>query len=67
MIQLRAKQTAPIIEKYYENEFTLKEQNLLLKFCQPLEALIYFDEGHRTFHTFNIGCVGQRAAKLLAE
>ena len=36
------------------------------KCCQILEMLIHFKEGYRSFHTSNIGSVGQRAAKLLA-
>ena len=63
---MRAKQTASLVNKYYENEVTLREQNLPLKYCQPLEKLIYFEEGFRSFHASNIGSAGQRAAKLLA-
>ena len=55
-----------LVNKHYKNEVTLREQNLLLKCCKPLEMLIYFEEGFRSFHTFNIGSIGQRAAKLLA-
>ena len=29
--------------------------------------LIYFEEGFRSFHTFDIGSVGQRSAKLLVS
>ena len=54
------------LNKPHENEVTLREQNVSLKFCQPLELLIYFGKGFRSFHTSNIGLVGQRAAKLLA-
>ena len=32
----------------------------------PPETLIHFEEGFRSFHTSNIGSVGQMAAKLLA-
>ena len=51
---------------YYENEVTLREQNLLLKYWQPLEMLKYFEERFRSFHTFHIRSVGQRAVKILA-
>ena len=28
--------------------------------------LLYFEDGVKSFHTYNIGSIGQRAAKLLA-
>ena len=65
-MQFRAKQTAPLVNNLYENEIILREENLSLKFCQPLKMLIYFEEGFRAFHELDIGCVGQRTAKLLA-
>ena len=40
-LQLRAKQTAHLINEHYKNEVTLTEQNLPLKCCQPLEILTY--------------------------
>ena len=61
---MRAKQTAPLVNKHCENEVSLTEQNLPLKCCPPLEMLIYFEK--RIFHTFNIGSVDQKSAKLLA-
>ena len=33
---------------------------------RSLKILIYFKEGFRSFHPFDIGSVGQRAARLLA-
>ena len=44
----------------------LREQNLSLKCCQPLELLIYFGKGFIYFHTGDIGSLGHRTAKLLA-
>ena len=38
-LQLRAKQTAPLVNKHYQNEVTLTGQNPPLKCCQPLESL----------------------------
>ena len=37
-----------------------------LKCYQPLELMLYFGKGFRSFHTDNIGSVGQRTSKLLA-
>ena len=45
----------------------MRGQNLLLKWCQSLELLMYVGKGLRSFHTGSIGSVGQRAAKLLAD
>jgi len=45
---------------------TLKEQNLCLKYYQPLILLICFGKEFRSFFTIDIGSAGQRAAKLLA-
>ena len=45
---------------------SLRRQNLLLKCCQSLELFIYIGKRFRSFHTGNIGSVGQKAAKLLA-
>ena len=36
------------------------------KYYQPLQLLIHFGKGFRSFHAGNVGSVGQRAAKLLA-
>ena len=44
-IQLRAKQTAPLVNKHYQNEVTLTGQNPPLKCCQPLEILTHFITG----------------------
>ena len=54
------------LNKPHENEVTLREQNVSLKFCQPLELLIYFGKGFRSFQKANTGSFGQRTAKLLA-
>ena len=34
--------------------------------CQPFKMSTHFEEGFRSFNAFNVGSVGQRAAKLLA-
>ena len=39
IVQLRAKQTAPLVNKHYQNKVTLTGQNPPLKCCQPLESL----------------------------
>ena len=44
-IQLRAKQTAPLVNKHFQNEVTLTGQNLPLKCCQPLEILAQLKTG----------------------
>ena len=44
----------------------MREQNLPLIYCKPLEMVIYFEEGFRSVHKINIGSVGQMAAKLPA-
>ena len=45
IIQLRAKQTAPLVDKHYQNEATLTGQNPPLKCCQPLKILTHFITG----------------------
>ena len=55
-----------LLNKPYENELTLRGQNICLKCYQPLKLMLYFGKGLRSFHTGNIGSVGQRASKLLA-
>ena len=50
----------------YENEGTLRVSNTPLKCCKTAELLIYIGWGLISFHTVNIGFVGQRAAKLLS-
>ena len=52
-----------LLNKPYVNEGILRGQNLHVKCCRPLEMLIHFEEGFRSFH---IGSVRQRAVKLLA-
>ena len=44
-LQLRAKQTAPLVNENYQNEVTLTGQNPLLKFCYPLELSTQFLKG----------------------
>ena len=41
-VQLRAKQTTPFVNIHYENEVSLREKNLPLRYCQSLEMLMYF-------------------------
>ena len=41
-LQLRGKQTAPLVNKHYQNEVTLTGQSPPLKCCQPLEILTHF-------------------------
>ena len=41
-VQLRAKQTAHLVNKHYQNEVTLTGQNPPLQCCQPLEILTHF-------------------------
>ena len=52
------------LNKSHVNGVTLKEQNPLLKNCQPLELLTYFEKRFRSLNTGNMGSLGQRAAKL---
>ena len=44
-LQLRAKQTALLVNEHYQNEVTLTGQNPPLKCCQPLEILTHFITG----------------------
>ena len=44
-VQLRAKQTARLVNKHYQNEVTLTGQNPPLKYCQPLEILAHLTMG----------------------
>ena len=48
------------------NGVTLREQILSLKCCKPLELLMCPGKRFRSFHTVDIGSLGQSAAKLLA-
>ena len=43
-IQLRAKETAHLVNKHYQNEVILTGQNPPLKYCQPLEILTQFEK-----------------------
>ena len=54
------------INQPYENEVILGGQNISLKCYLPLDLLTHFRKGIRSLHTFDIGSLGQRAAKLLA-
>ena len=45
---------ASLVNEHYENEVTLRDQNLPLKCCQPLEMLMYIERGFRSFYTVNI-------------
>ena len=63
-IQLYWLKIAPLLDKPYENEIMLRGQNIPLKCCQPLELPMHIERGYRSFHTLDIGFVGQRAAKL---
>ena len=44
-VQLRAKRTAPLVNKHYQNEVTLTGQSPPLKCCQPLESLAHLITG----------------------
>ena len=55
-----------LLNKPYVNEVILRGQNLTLKCCQPLKLWTYFEKKVRSFHTDNVKCVGQKAAKLLS-
>ena len=50
IVQLWALAHVWLVDKSYEDEDTLREQNLPLKCCQPFEELIHFEEGFRSFH-----------------
>ena len=65
-IQIKSDETAQLLNKPYVNEVTLRGQNICLKCYQPLEIMLYLEKGFISFHTGNIGSVGQRAAKLLS-
>ena len=64
-IQLSIFAFIQILKKSYENEIILTEQNISLKWCRPLELLIYIGKGFRSLHTVDMEFVGQRAVKLL--
>ena len=42
IVQLRSKQTAPLVNKHYQNKVTLTGQSPPLKCCQPLKILTHF-------------------------
>ena len=50
------------LNKPYENEVTLREQNICLKCYQPLELMLYFGKGL----DLSKQSVCQRASELLA-
>ena len=53
-----------LLNKPYENKVILRGQNVPTKGCQPLELLMYIERGIRSFHTGDVGPVGQRTKKL---
>ena len=55
-----------ITKKPYVIGVFLRGQYLSLKCGYPLELIIHFRKVFRSFHTCNIGFLGQRPAKLLA-
>ena len=55
-----------LLHKRYENKVNLRGQNICLKCYQPLELMLYFENGFRYFPTGNIGLLRQRASKLLS-
>ena len=44
-LQLRAKQTTPLVNKHYQNEVTLTRQNLPLKCCHRFKILTLLKRG----------------------
>ena len=46
---------------------TLRGQNTCLICHESLELMLYFGKGFRSFHTGNMGSLGQRASKLKLE
>ena len=66
VLQSRKSVYIGLLNMPYEIEVILKEKNLYLICCQPLELLIYFEKEFGSFHTGNVGSVNQRAAELLA-
>ena len=58
--------TDRLLHKPYGNEVTLRGQNICQKYYQPLEFMLHFKKGFRSFNTENLGSVGQRASKLPA-
>ena len=54
------------VHKPYVNKVTLREQNLPLKCCHPLDFWNASLKGEKSFDAANIDSVDQRAAKLLS-
>ena len=48
------------VDEPYENDDTLREQTLSLKFFQPLKLLMYLGKRFRAFHALIIESVNQR-------
>ena len=63
-IQLQTYAYVQLLNRPYGYEVIARGQNIPLKCCQSLELLMYIGRGIKSFHTGNIGSVGQRAAKL---
>ena len=49
--------SAQLLNKSYVNGMNLRQQNLSLRSCKPLELLIYFGQGFISFCTNIIGSV----------
>ena len=43
-----------LLNKPYENEVTMRGQNICLKYYQPLEFELHFGKGFRSFNTENL-------------
>ena len=61
-IQLKSDDRECLLNKHFE--VISRGQKMSLKCYQPLEILTYVEKGVRSFHTGNLGAVGQRATKL---
>ena len=46
-----------LLNKPYENEVTLRGQNIPLKCCKHAKLLMCIGRGLRSFHTLNVGSV----------
>ena len=53
-----------LLNKPFENEVTLREQNPSLKQCKALKLLTYFEIRLRSFNTIYMKSLDQKAAKL---
>ena len=49
-----------LLNKPYENEVTLRGQNMSLKYYQPLKFMFFFEKGFRSFNAESLGSLGQR-------